>query len=137
MSLHVLASGALIADPQCREGAKGPFTTATIRVDGDLLVSVIGLGDAGERLLRLGKGDPVSVAGPARLTAWTASDGSERHGISVRVEQIIAAKPRPKPAVRARQRVRKSYSGRRFARNSGAPLPTDGVDDLWRDRPVP
>jgi hypothetical protein len=70
MSLHVLATGFLVGDPQRREGAKGPFTTATIRADGDepILVSIIAFGDEGERLLGLTKGDALAVSGRARLT---------------------------------------------------------------------
>ena len=85
MSLHVLASGALIGDPQRREGAKGPFTTATIRVNGDkaVFVSAIGFGAEGERLLEFAKGDAIAVAGRARLTGWTGRDGTNKHGISL------------------------------------------------------
>jgi single-stranded DNA-binding protein len=74
MSFYVLASGALIADPQCRAGAKGAFTTATIRANGDeaVLVSVIAFGDEAGRLLEFVKGDALAVSGRARLTSWTS-----------------------------------------------------------------
>ncbi len=32
MSLHALATGTLITDPVQRNGSKGPFTTALLRV---------------------------------------------------------------------------------------------------------
>jgi single-stranded DNA-binding protein len=141
VSFHVLASGALVGDPQRREGSKGPFTTAIIRaVDGDgaTLVSVIGFGAEVERLLEFAKGDALAVSGRAKLTAWSARDGTEKRGASVVAAQIAAAKPRPKPAAGSLQcrtsRVRRSsYSASRL--HPGPPLPADRVDDLWRDVP--
>ena len=78
-SLRLLASGALISDPQRRGGAKGPFTTATIRATGDesVLVSVIAFATDGERSLEYSKGDALAVSGRARLASWT---GPRRHG---------------------------------------------------------
>jgi single-stranded DNA-binding protein len=99
VSFHVLASGALVGDPQRREGSKGPFTTAIIRaVDGDgaIFVSVIGFGAEVERLLEFAKGDALAVSGRAKLTAWSARDGTEKRGASVVAAQIAAAKPRSK-----------------------------------------
>jgi single-stranded DNA-binding protein len=142
MSFYVLVSGALIADPQCREGAKGPFTTATIRAgNGDeaILVSAIAFGAEGERLLEFVKGEALAVSGRARLTSWAGRDGVEKHGISVVAEQITAAKPRPRPAAGAKRRhagVRRPYSPTRSARDSGPPLAEDSVADLWTG-PVP
>jgi len=141
MSFYALVSGALIADPQCRVGAKGPFTTATIRAgNGDeaILVSAIAFAAEGERLLELGRGDAVSISGKARLTAWTGRDGVEKRGISVVAEQITAAKPRPRPAAGARRRhdgVRRPNSPARSARDSGSPMPNDSVADLWSEAP--
>jgi single-stranded DNA-binding protein len=101
MSLHVLASGVLIADPQQRQGQKGSFTTAMIRAgsgDEQTLVSIIAFQGLAERLLELKAGDGVSVAGRARLTSWTAKDGTEKHGLSVVASEIAAARPPAKPA---------------------------------------
>jgi single-stranded DNA-binding protein len=136
VSLYLLATGALIADPQSRDGPKGPFTTATIRVAGDdpVLVSSIAFGDAAERLLEFAKGDAISVSGRARLTSWTGRDGAEKHGLSLVVEQLAALKPHPRPtarAARAPQRARNPHSSHRPARDSGLAVAADHVDDLW------
>jgi single-stranded DNA-binding protein len=141
MNLYVLATGALIGDPQRREGAKGPFATATIRVNGDeaVLVSVIAFGAEAEQLCGFAKGDALAVSGRARLTSWTSRDGAEKHGISVVVEQIAAAKPRRRSAAAPQHRpagTRVRYSPPRSARDSGPPMPQDPVDDLWRG-PIP
>lgn len=104
MSLHILASGTLIADPQQRQGAKGPFTIASLRVataDTPTLVSLIAFGAEAERLLGHGKGDALAVSGRARLTSWTARDGVEKHGLSLIAEQIASAKPRSRVANRS------------------------------------
>jgi single-stranded DNA-binding protein len=132
--LYLLATGTLIGDPQCREGAKGPFTTVTIRAgNGDeaILVSAIAFGAEGERLLELGRGDAVSISGKARLTAWTGRDGAERHGLSVVAEQLTTLK-RPKSAAgRRRHGGRRPYSVPRSAEGSSGPIANDRLDDLW------
>src|SRR5690242_19376074 len=106
MTLHVLASGTLIADPQSREGQKGRFTTATLRTDvaDATLVSIVAFGDMADRLLELGKGDAISVSGAARLTQWTGRDGAEKRGISVVAMQVVALKPKRALAVRGARR---------------------------------
>ena len=93
--MSILATGTLAADPQRRQAANGnPFATALLRVptdDDSVLVSVICF-DVGacDRLLRLGKGDSVSITGRAKLTAWTGRDGETRHGLSVVAEQVMS-----------------------------------------------
>ena len=142
MSIYTLASGPLVGDPQRRTGAKGPFTTATIRTSGEevVFVSVIAFGEEGERLLEFVKGDALAVSGRARLTSWTGRDGVEKRGISVVAEQIAAAKPRPRSdtrshtvrsagAARARSAARTIYSPN--AARAAPDLPSDRVDDLW------
>jgi single-stranded DNA-binding protein len=140
MSLHALASGTLTAQPQHREGTKGPFTTATIRAaDGDepIFVSVIAFGENGERLLGFAKGDALAVSGKAKLTSWVGRDGTERHGISVAVDQIATAKPRPKQSARGAPgaRRKRSHSVPQPGSNPGTRFHNDSVDDLWRDVP--
>lgn len=118
MSLRTLATGTLIADPACRAGAKGPFTTATIRVEAEageaILVSLIGFGGQAEQLLAHSKGDALAVGGRAKLTSWTGRDGEQKHGLSVVVESIATARPAP------RQRAPKEPGDR------AAPTPRDG-----------
>jgi len=133
MSLHVLASGALMSDPQQRRGAKEPFTTATIRATGDdavVLVSIIAFGNDGERLSEYSKGDAPAVSGRARLTSWVGRDGAEQHGLSVIAEQIATAKPRPKTTA-PRRSTRRPYPASRPTRDPGPPLPADRLDDLY------
>jgi single-stranded DNA-binding protein len=89
-------------------------------------VSVIAFGGEAERLLEFGKGDAIAVSGRARLTSWTSRDGVERHGLSITVEQIAAAKPRGA----------QSRSTPRAVHESGPPLPSDGLDDLF-EGPAP
>lgn len=129
MSLHLLASGALLNDPQRTQGAKGPFTTAAIRANGEepTVVSVIAFGDEAEQLLGFTKGDALAVSGRARLTTWTGRDGTERHGLSLLAEQIASAKSRHKPAAATPRRIRRS------TRAAGPPLAEDRIDDLWRE----
>jgi single-stranded DNA-binding protein len=139
MSLYMMATGVLISDPRRRDGAKGPFTTATIRAGGDEagLASVIAFGDESERLLEFMKGDALAVSGRARLTNWTGRDGTEKHGISLVAEQIAAARPRPRSRAAsvssrppARSSARSSHSAPRVP-GHGADLPLDRVDNPW------
>jgi single-stranded DNA-binding protein len=96
MSLHVLAQGTLAGDPQARTSAAGkPYCTALLRVpiDGEesMLLSLIAFDrEAVEALLRLHKGDPVSVAGMGKLTQWTGKDGVEKHGLSVTAQAVLS-----------------------------------------------
>ncbi|MGH7053818.1 MAG: single-stranded DNA-binding protein [Stellaceae bacterium] len=124
MSLHALASGSLIADPQQRQGSKGPFTTATLRVstgEGEaVLVSTIAFGDEGARLLDYRRGDALAISGRATLTAWTGRDGTERHGLSLVAEQIAAAKPQREAPGAPRARARPSAPRPAYARHRAA-----------------
>jgi single-stranded DNA-binding protein len=135
VSLYALATGVLLGDPQRRDGTKGPFATATLRLNGDEpeVVSIIGFGAASERLLELAKGDALSISGRARLTSWTGRDGIERRGLSVIAEQVAVAKPRTRSPTRTRRRagtIRRPYPTPRSTHDS-APLPDDRVDDLY------
>lgn len=83
MSLSILATGALIRQPERRTSAKGTdYCTALLRVPSadaePMLVSVICF-DAEAALLAHSKGDDVAVAGRAALKTWTGKDGTEQH----------------------------------------------------------
>src|SRR4051812_47816109 len=94
MSLFILATGNLIADPVRRTGAKGDFATAQLRVvaeDTSVLVSVIAFGQQAEALLAHSQDAAVAVAGRAKLSSWTGKDGAQRCGISVTIEQLASA----------------------------------------------
>ncbi len=122
MSFYALITGILIADPVARQGAKGQFATATIRVatdDGAILVSAVAFGRLADNLLECRAGDAVAMAGRARLTAWTGRDGAEHHGVSVVVEQIASA-----AAVRRADADRRSEAAKR-GQHRGADEPAD------------
>jgi single-stranded DNA-binding protein len=109
MSLYILATGSLIADPQRRTSASGKdFATATVKAstdDGSVLVSLIVFGTLAEELLRHHQGSALAVSGPARLTSWIGKDGAEKHGLSLLAEQIAsAAAARRAEAERRRER---------------------------------
>ena len=127
MSFFALVSGTLAADPQARDGQKGQFATATIRAD-ELFASAIAFSEAGEQLLTFSKGDAVAVGGKAKLTQWTGKDGLERHGISITVTQLAAAKP---PS-RARPATRRTSRRQEVAAPS---VPDDPIGDLWGPAP--
>ena len=94
MSLYLLATGNLIADPVERTGKSGSFVTAVLRCSTDddaVLVSIIAFNDAAETLLVHRHGSALAVSGRAKLTSWTGKDNTEKHGISLVVEQIASA----------------------------------------------
>jgi single-stranded DNA-binding protein len=107
MSLYVLASGTLVADPQPRTSAAGKqYITASMRVpiDGEdsVLASLIAFeSDAIKALAQLHKGDPVSVAGQGKLTTWTGRDGTEKRGLGVTVQAVLSV-------YQARKRMREA-----------------------------
>jgi single-stranded DNA-binding protein len=133
MSLHMLATGTLLAAPLRREGRQGDFATATIRVqtqDAPILVSIIAFGEIADQLLSLGKGDAVSIAGRAKLSAWTGHDGAERHGLSIVAEQIASARPLRK----ADAATRGAHPQQRApVRPDNDGMPDDPVGDLYRE----
>ena len=131
---YILAAGSLIADPQSRDCAKGRFTTGTVRVVGDspLLVSLI-FSELAERLLEYAKGDTLAVSGRARLTACTGRDGVERHGISVVVEKIAAARWRRRAASIEIATDRPAPRSVRQTPRPSAQLHDDSIDDSWRE----
>jgi single-stranded DNA-binding protein len=96
MSLFILATGTLIADPQRRTSQSGKtFVTGTFAH-----------ADRGRRRVALGhclrsgrlcwaaqpekrRLDSCSITGRAKLTAWTGKDGEHRHGLSVVAERVM------------------------------------------------
>jgi single-stranded DNA-binding protein len=95
MSLYVLATGSLTADPVRRTGASGKdYATASLRVSTDddpVLISVIAFGEQAEQLLAHRQGSALAVSGRAKLSSWTGRDGAEHHGLSVVAEQVASA----------------------------------------------
>lgn len=107
--LSVLASGTLAAAPAERTSAKGStYATALMRVpcDGEdaLLCSLIAFNTGVvESLLALGKGDSLACTGRAKLSSWTAKDGTEAHGLGLVVERIMSAYQLEKKRTAARE----------------------------------
>ena len=136
--IYVMAVGPLVADPQARQGTKGPFATAAIRTSGDdaIIVSAIAFNEYGERLLEFVKGDAIAVSGKAKLNTWTGRDGVEKHGVSILVEQSASAKPKPR-AAKLRRKDAGPWKYPEHPRAAGPDLPEDRVDDLYRDGLVP
>lgn len=97
MSFDALISGRLIKPAQARTGNNGKaFALAQITVptegEESLLASCIAFSrTAVDALLALDKGDAVAVAGKAKLSSWTGSDGTQKHGLNVTVEQVLTA----------------------------------------------
>jgi single-stranded DNA-binding protein len=127
-----LLCGNLAADPARHEGAKGHFVTGLIRVQpsqGDAFIaSIIAFGERGDELLLLDKGDSISATGRASLRSWTGRDGASRYGINVVVDRIAAFYQQ-----RPRTSRRRDVSMARPNHMTGSPLPSDRVDDLWRE----
>lgn len=95
MSLHILATGTLIADPISRTSAKGAaYATAQLRVpvedDEAAFVSVIAFGTTAQALLAHAKGDSIAVTGRGKLTEWQSKDGENRHGLSITVDALMS-----------------------------------------------
>ena len=93
MTISVLVTGRLIADPERRTGQSGkPFTLARIVAqtdDGEAVVSLIAFGTTSEQLAAMGKGDTVSVTGRAKVNTWTGKDGASRAGLSVIADALL------------------------------------------------
>ena len=133
--IYVMAVGPLVADPQARQGTKGPFATVAIRTSGDdaIIVSAIAFNEYAERLLEFVKGDAIAISGRAKLSSWTGRDGTEKHGISVIVEQVASAKPKPR-AAKPRRKAAGPWKYPEHPRSNAAPdVAEDRVDDIFPD----
>lgn len=151
MSLDVLITGRMVKPAQQRKAANGnPFALAQVSVptegDESLLVSCIAFSrSAVDALLALDKGDAVSLAGKAKLSSWTGSDGATKHGLNVTVDAVLSAyhvrrkraalqgdadTPDDSTPVRAPDRAAAApYASRR-------PVPAGaGIGDLANDNP--
>lgn len=90
----VLISGRLVR-AQSRTASNGkPFALAQVSVptegDESLLASCIAFRpEAVAALLALDKGDAVALAGKAKLSSWTAGDGTLKHGLNVTADQVL------------------------------------------------
>jgi Single-strand binding protein family len=94
MSLHVLATGVLISNPQKRSAKNGSeYFTGQLRVqtdDGTILIGFIAFGsEAIAALATLGVGDACAITGHANLTQWTAKNSTKAHGLSIVAERVM------------------------------------------------
>ena len=95
--LSLLATGRLAGNPEVRTGPSGrPYTRARLfcpSEGGDVPLSMIAFGAAGEELATVPAGVAISVSGRFKLARWTAKDGTERTGLSVTVDALLYARP--------------------------------------------
>jgi single-stranded DNA-binding protein len=86
----------MVKPAQQRTAANGnAFALAQVSVptDGDesLLASCIAFSrSAVDGLLALDKGDAVALAGKAKLSTWTGSDGATKVGLNVTVDAVLS-----------------------------------------------
>src|SRR4051812_8497744 len=108
MSLHILATGTLIADPVSRTSQKGnAYVTASVRVateDDSILVSAIAFGDQAAEMLSHQAGHGVAIWGGARLPQGPGGEGEPKQGISVRGEKIAGGAAARRADAKRRQR---------------------------------
>lgn len=100
MSLYLLATGVLHADPVSRTGQSGKeFTTARLRIEVEgatTWASVICFDEAAqEELLQLRAGDAVSVQGRAKLDVYE-KDGVVRPSLNIVANGVLSNKPKSK-----------------------------------------
>ncbi len=98
MSIVVLISGRLVADPSVRQSERSggrSYTMARLAAateEGDALCTVVGFGSVGEQLAALAKGDSVCINGRAKLNAWMPKEGTEpRAGLFVTADHLLTA----------------------------------------------
>ena len=133
MSFYALCASILIADPRRREGAKGVFATATLKLpptadDDAILVNVIAFGDKATQLPDFVWDEADAISGRTRPRRWTRHDGSVHHGLSLVAEQGAGGKPKRMAVTAPRTRPKPRQPSLPVA-----PLPNDDVSDLWRE----
>lgn len=96
MSIHLLATGSLVSDPQRRTGKTGAdYATANLRCHTEngeyAFISAIAFGDAAAELLRHHQGSTLAISWRAKLQTWVGKDGETKAGLSIVAEQIASA----------------------------------------------
>lgn len=135
MSLTIMLSGTIAKQPEVRTSKNGnEFATTTVRVqtaEGDLFASVTAFGDLAPTLARLAKGDPVTLVGTGKVSAYTAKDGEHRAGLSITASRLIALVDQQAPP-RSRK---ESEPPRRFTDYQQPAGPRDFTPDFDDDLP--
>lgn len=92
MSLQVMITGALNAEPKQKISSNGNgYTTTLVSVPTESnyrSCSVIAFGNAGKVLATLNKGDQVAISGMASPSEWEY-EGQTRHGLYVVATQVM------------------------------------------------
>jgi len=95
MTIDVLLSGKLFKEPEQRPSSKGTFVRAKMKAhdgEGDVWVSLVAFSKTAQAaLMALGDGDALSVAGSAKITAYTDRDGKAKSGMDVIVHSVLTA----------------------------------------------
>lgn len=95
--IDTLISGRLRGTPSVRTGSNGaPFAlfrvSAADKTGESVLCSCIAFsGTVIEAVQRLADGDSIAVTGEAAISAWSASDGTPRHGLDVTAHGVLTA----------------------------------------------
>ena len=123
MSVHVLATGRLIAEPMRRAAKNGdPMALATLAAtvplprdaegDPSMLVGVVCFGAAAESLLAHAKGDTIAVSGQLQRSRWTSDDGVQHERLGILADTVTSARAARLTASARAKRPR--TGGRRF-----------------------
>lgn len=96
--IRLLAAAPLITDPVERVAKTGaPYVTFSLRTDECGIVNCIAFDkDCVAELVRLRKGDSVSVAGRCEFREWTDKHGMEKAGLGCTVDKVMTATAKPK-----------------------------------------
>lgn len=149
--IRAAISGRIGADPVQRETRTGKsMCTASVAVNVAKVgeeaatewIGIVAFGAVGEALTQHVKGDLISAMGPLTRATFTGRDGHERCCWSLLAEAVLSARPIERPRARtsgAQRRPRAPSAMRRHAASpaAAAPLPDDGVDDLYADGRAP
>lgn len=128
-----MLSGTLTKSPEQRTSKNGnTYSLASIRIpsaEGDLFASVTAFEPLAATLAGMAKGDPITVVGTAKLSAYQAKDGEHRAGLSIIASRIIGiadhqAPPKPKA----------DGQGRRTPASAARPDPREFGADEFTDR---
>lgn len=92
--IEALVSGKVLAKPTQKEGKNKPFVlarvTAQSHTDDSVTVSVIAFNeDAQEALLKLDKGDLVSIAGKATPKLWEDPKGAKHSSLDLVANKVL------------------------------------------------
>ena len=103
MSMNCAAHGRLGRDPKDIQIASGKsMAVASVAVslpcreaqDGfeTFWLKLVAFGREADALLKLQKGDPVSVSGRIHLSHWTRQDGTKQQDVELIADSIVAAR---------------------------------------------